>query len=107
MGMPPCTRCGQTDRFRMIGLMSRWFALPAGLPLEGGYFYLCPACFDELIQPHWEQIVDGLLERQRPAHMPVRATEGQPESAAASPTLDSAAPSTPEPDAEPGPRAAD
>src|SRR5512135_2908222 len=85
MGMPACNRCGFTDRFRMIGLMSRWFAAPAGLALESGYFYLCPACFDEIIQPRWELILDGLLERQRPPQVPARGAEGHAETPEAAP----------------------
>lgn len=124
MGMPACNRCGFTDRFRMIGLMSRWFAAPAGLALEGGYFYLCPACFDEIIQPRWELILDGLLERQRPQQAPARGAEAHtelPEAALdasrllpSEPHEENAAPeppspALPEPDSavESGPQAAD
>ncbi len=46
----------------MYGLMSHWFAPPAGLALEGGYFYLCPRCFEETIAPDLEGILDKLRE---------------------------------------------
>ncbi len=64
--MEPCTRCGAIDRHRMIALMSRWFAAHAGLALEGGYFYLCPACYDERIEPEYEAILRAIQEHQKP-----------------------------------------
>jgi hypothetical protein len=39
----------------MVALMARWYAGPAGVPCEGGYFYLCPRCYDRLILPGEEQ----------------------------------------------------
>ncbi len=67
--MERCTRCGATDPLRMFGLMSHWFASPAGLALEGGYFYLCPRCFDETIAPGLDEILDKLRE-----HLPAPPT---------------------------------
>lgn len=46
--MQPCRRCGYTHRRRMIALMARWYALPAGVDCDGGYFYLCPRCYHRL-----------------------------------------------------------
>ncbi len=62
MAMEPCARCGVVDPHLMFGLMSLWFASPAGLAIEGGYFYLCPPCFDATIAPDLENILDRLRE---------------------------------------------
>lgn len=70
----------------MIGLMSRWFAAPAGLPLEGGYFYLCPNCFQELIEPHLEELLDLLRE-----HQPAPKSAAQPPEGAGGPEAPAAA----------------
>jgi hypothetical protein len=43
--MRPCRVCGSTDRTRMHALMTIWFGHHAGVPLDHGYFYLCPSCF--------------------------------------------------------------
>ncbi len=67
--MESCNRCGATDPLRMYGLMSHWFAPHAGLALEGGYFYLCPRCFDETIAPDLDAILDKLRE-----HLPAPPT---------------------------------
>ena len=67
----------------MIGLMSRWFAAPAGLALVGGYFYLCPSCFEELIQPHQDELLDVLREHH-PAPRPT-AHPDQPDPPAGTP----------------------
>jgi len=64
--MEPCTRCGGRDEHRMIALMSRWFAVHAGVALEGGYFYLCPACYDERIAPEYPAILTAIQEHQKP-----------------------------------------
>ncbi len=50
----------------MLGLLSVWFGPLAGLSEEPGYFYLCPACHDELIAPH-EQAIHERLRRSHPS----------------------------------------
>lgn len=47
--MRPCAVCGWTDRQRMHALMTLWFGHLAGVPLDHGYFYLCPSCFSRYI----------------------------------------------------------
>jgi hypothetical protein len=63
--MRPCRRCGRTDPHRMFALMTLWFGRLADLPLHGGYFYLCPACYEQLIAPHLAPVVESLVARQR------------------------------------------
>ena len=46
----------------MHGLMSLWFAPLIELEADLGYFYLCPACHDELIVPELERIQNRILE---------------------------------------------
>jgi hypothetical protein len=46
----------------MIGLMTLWFGRFLELPLEGGYFYLCPACYDAVVAPHLEDVRQQVLE---------------------------------------------
>jgi len=58
----PCKRCGRTDPRKMIGLMNLWFGRFLELPLEGGYFYLCPACYAELVVPHLADVRQQVLE---------------------------------------------
>jgi hypothetical protein len=53
--MQPCRRCGFRHPRRMVALMARWYAVPAGVPCEGGYFYLCPRCYDRLVLAGEEQ----------------------------------------------------
>jgi len=79
MAMEPCARCGVVDPHLMFGLMSRWFGLPAGLAIEGGYFYLCPRCFDTTIAPDLDDILDRLRE-----HHPAPGTAEPPASTAES-----------------------
>jgi hypothetical protein len=93
MAMEACARCGVVDPHLMFGLMSRWFALPAGLELEGGYFYLCPRCFDATIAPDLEDILDRLREHH-PAPGPAPSPEHRAESAEKSPPRESAEPDT-------------
>lgn len=59
----PCARCGYTHPRRMIALMRLWFARWAELPADGGYFYLCPRCYEALIEPHAEEIIQRLVEQ--------------------------------------------
>jgi hypothetical protein len=47
----------------MIALMALWFGRHAGLPADGGYFYLCPSCYERQIEPHLEDVVDRLVEQ--------------------------------------------
>jgi hypothetical protein len=49
--MRPCTRCGRVDRRRMVALMTLWFGHYVGVPLDHGYFYLCPDCYDRILRP--------------------------------------------------------
>ena len=46
----------------MHGLMSLWFAPLIELEADLGYFYLCPACHDEVIVPELERIQNRILE---------------------------------------------
>ncbi|MEX0891692.1 MAG: hypothetical protein WEB88_05925, partial [Gemmatimonadota bacterium] len=62
MSLLPCKRCGRTDPRKMIGLMNLWFGRFLELPLEGGYFYLCPACYKELVVPHLADVRQQVLE---------------------------------------------
>ena len=116
--MEPCNRCGAVDPLCMYGLMSHWFASSAGLALEGGYFYLCPRCFDATIAPDLEAILDKLREHlpappttphagfmhtpgdgqaPPPRARPRESGDGRPRNAETGPT--------PEPDASSGPAA--
>lgn len=52
--MRPCQRCGHTDQHRMFALMTLWYGVFAGVPLHGGYFYLCPTCYEQCIVPQLE-----------------------------------------------------
>jgi hypothetical protein len=47
----------------MIALMGLWYARYAQLPADGGYFYLCPRCYERLIEPWSEEIVQRLVEQ--------------------------------------------
>ncbi len=60
----PCRRCGRTDPERMLGLMTLWFGALADLPPQGGYFYLCPSCYAERIEPE----LGGIHERLARMH---------------------------------------
>lgn len=62
MALPSCKRCGKKDPQRMHGLMSLWFGPLVDLEADLGYFYLCPACHDELIVPELERIQNRILE---------------------------------------------
>ncbi|MFO7894419.1 MAG: hypothetical protein R6U63_11855 [Longimicrobiales bacterium] len=42
--------------------MSLWFGPLVELEADLGYFYLCPACHDELIVPELERIQNRILE---------------------------------------------
>lgn len=62
VALPACTRCGKTDPRRMIGLMTLWFGPFVDLPLDPGYFHLCPDCYRDHIQRHLEQVRGRLAE---------------------------------------------
>lgn len=72
----------------MHGLMTLWFGPLAELEADLGYFYLCPACHDELIAPELERIQNRILELHPAAqrHFDEMADaaldEGPPEEAA-------------------------
>jgi hypothetical protein len=54
----------------MIALMGLWFGQYAGLrPDAGGYFYLCPACYQHCIAPHSAEVMQRLTEAH-PARNP-------------------------------------
>lgn len=36
----------------MFALMTLWYGAFADVPLHGGYFYLCPPCYETCIVPH-------------------------------------------------------
>lgn len=61
--LPPCRRCGHTDPDRMHALMAFWFSRLTALPVESGYFYLCPRCYDSCVAPHIAE-----LFRRGPVH---------------------------------------
>lgn len=82
MSLLPCLRCGRTDARRMIGLMTLWFSRFLEEPADGGYFYLCPACYDEVVAPHLGDVrrrVSAVLpmSHARPAR-PAGLDEGPP-----------------------------
>jgi len=52
----------------MHGLMTLWFGPLAELEADFGYFYLCPACHNELIVPELERIQNRILELHPAAH---------------------------------------
>ena len=47
----------------MIALMALWFGRCAGLPSDGGYFYLCPSCYAEHVEPNLEEVLNRLVEQ--------------------------------------------
>lgn len=61
----------------MHGLMTLWFGPLAELEADFGYFYLCPACHDELIVPELERIQNRILELQPAAHRHMEEMEGE------------------------------
>ena len=50
----------------MVGLMTLWFGPFVELEPAHGYFYLCPRCFGECVEPHMED-VQGKLAHLHPA----------------------------------------
>lgn len=62
--LPPCRRCGAVDPRRMHALMALWFSQLTALPVDSGYFYLCPRCYDDLVAPHLAE-----LFRRGPLHV--------------------------------------
>jgi hypothetical protein len=59
----------------MIALMAIWFGRLAGLPSDGGYFYLCPACYARTIEPHVGDVVSRLVEQHPFLHRLAAASE--------------------------------
>jgi hypothetical protein len=47
----------------MIALMSLWFGRFADVAPDGGYFYLCPSCYEDCVAPHFAPVVDRLTGR--------------------------------------------
>jgi hypothetical protein len=47
----------------MIGLMTIFFGPFLEIGPEAGYFYLCPSCFESLVEPYLdeEDLLDSLL----------------------------------------------
>lgn len=68
MSLRPCRVCGQTDPRCMIALMTYWFGRYADLPIESGYFYLCPRCHERLIDPHLADIRHKLASEHPAVH---------------------------------------
>lgn len=69
MSLRPCRSCGRIDPHRMIALMNHWFGRYAGIPPEGGYFYLCPKCHARLVDP-WLEEIRHKLASEHPAVRP-------------------------------------
>jgi hypothetical protein len=65
VALPECTRCGNTDPRRMVGLMTLWFGPFVGLRSTTGYFYLCPPCYEEHIAPHLDEAQGRLADLYR------------------------------------------
>ena len=95
--MEPCNRCGAVDRHRMIALMSRWFAAHAGLPLEAGYFYLCPACYREKVEGEFEAIAERIRAYQKPDRASREAAAEADAAAQAAAAGNAAGPTAPSP----------
>lgn len=62
----------------MIGLMTLWFGPLAEQAPGLGYFYLCPTCYDECIEPHIDEVLDKLA-RMHPSAEPPSGIEGDAE----------------------------
>jgi hypothetical protein len=62
VALPYCARCGKRNPQRMHGLMCLWFGPLVDLEADLGYFYLCPACHDEVIVPELDRIQHRILE---------------------------------------------
>lgn len=80
MALPACRRCGKRDPQKMFGLMTHWFGPFVELRPDHGYFYLCPACYTEHVQPHLEA-VQGRLAELHPAagrSLAEESSEGEP-----------------------------
>jgi hypothetical protein len=58
----------------MFALMTLWFGQYAGIAPEGGYFYLCPSCYQRFISPHAREIAHRLAEH----HPTIRRASSQP-----------------------------
>lgn len=43
--------------------MRLWYGRFAELEPDGGYFYLCPRCYERLIEPHAGEIIQRLVEQ--------------------------------------------
>ena len=62
----------------MHGLMSLWFGPLVELEADLGYFYLCPACHDEVIVPELERIQNRILELHPAAQRHLDEIQHQP-----------------------------
>ena len=62
----------------MIALMSLWFGQYAGLRPEGGYFYLCPACYQHCIEPHAAEVMQRLTDAHPARNATSRPLEPPP-----------------------------
>ncbi|MGK7312403.1 MAG: hypothetical protein ACN0LA_09210 [Candidatus Longimicrobiales bacterium M2_2A_002] len=72
--------------------MSLWFAPLIELEADLGYFYLCPACHDEVIVPELERIQNRILELHPAAQRSLDHEMDAPEPAEAEEPADPAAP---------------
>jgi len=108
--LPSCALCNRSDPHRMIALMALWFGRHAGVPSDGGYFYLCPSCYAEHVEPNLEEVLNRLVEqhpflhRLRPDHdvhqaMPPRQAGALPIAHEGPPAA--ASPSAKQPEAQP------
>lgn len=82
----------------MIGLMTLWFGPFVDLPVEPGYFYLCPPCDRKLVVPHLEKVRDKVAELHPAVHGSGRPTRPSSASEPAPPE-----PPPPSSASEPGP----
>ena len=85
--------------------MALWFGRLAGLPSDGGYFYLCPSCYAQHVEPHLPEVLDRLVEQHPFLHRLRGDHDGMPlRQAGASPVPHGPAPHDPAPPATaPGP----
>jgi hypothetical protein len=65
VALPSCHKCGRSNPRRMVGLMTLWFGPFVELRPDSGYFYLCPRCYGEYIQPHVDQVGGKLPDLYR------------------------------------------
>jgi hypothetical protein len=82
----------------MVGLMTLWFGPFIELEPAHGYFYLCPECYRECVEPNMEEVqgklaqlhptVAAYLERQRDEEGSVESAEPEDADADGAPDVD-------------------